>query len=134
MAALPRAWLTVLVISTLSRPTTPSRQRQIFAECATCKPPVHSWATLPVSFHSSEHVTNARGEFTEAEIATISKFPLVTIVRHLQHSPPGSVRCLLCALHAQRSLPRVLPLPRISCSATPCCSFPGVVACGLRYG
>ena len=53
--------------------------------CATCKPPVHSWSTLPVSFHSSEHVTNERGEFTEAEIATISRFPLVTIVRS-QHS------------------------------------------------
>lgn len=41
--------------------------------------PQSSWETLPVSFHSSALVTNARGEFSTAELETISRFRLVTI-------------------------------------------------------
>ena len=41
--------------------------------------PQHSWETLPVSFHSSALTTNARGEFSAAELLTIARFPLVTI-------------------------------------------------------
>ena len=47
--------------------------------CPRCTAPIHSWATLPVSFHSSETRTNHRGEFTDVELATISRFPLITI-------------------------------------------------------
>lgn len=47
--------------------------------CPTCIMPTHSWDTLPVSFHSSEFVTNTKGEFTTDEMGTISRFPLVTI-------------------------------------------------------
>ena len=48
-------------------------------ECKTCVHPVHSWATMPVSFHSARDASKARGEFTPADMATIAKFPLVTI-------------------------------------------------------
>ena len=41
--------------------------------------PQHSWETLPVAFHSSAEVTNARGEFSAGELDTISRFKLVTI-------------------------------------------------------
>ena len=34
---------------------------------------------LPVSFHSSEILTDERGVFTSAQLATIALFPLVTI-------------------------------------------------------
>jgi hypothetical protein len=55
------------------------RLQPVARSCPHCAAPVHSWATLPVSFHSSEILTNQRGEFTEAELATIAQFPLVTI-------------------------------------------------------
>ena len=47
--------------------------------CPHCVAPVHSWDTLPVSFHASEIQTNENGEFTDAELATIARFPLTTI-------------------------------------------------------
>eukprot|EP01051_Picozoa_sp_SAG22_P002118 SAG22_NODE_92_length_20892_cov_11.188429_10_plen_507_part_00 len=53
-------------------PSPPSR-------CSTCRGPVHSWATLPVSFHSSHSHTGPTGAFSELDIETIRKFPLVTI-------------------------------------------------------
>jgi hypothetical protein len=49
------------------------------AQCPTCVHPAHSWATIPVSFHSARDASNALGEFTEADMAVIAKFPLVTI-------------------------------------------------------
>ena len=49
------------------------------AACPHCAGPVHSWDSLPVSFHSSALATNARGEFSKAELALIARFPLVTI-------------------------------------------------------
>ena len=47
--------------------------------CTTCRGPVHSWATLPVSFHSSHTHTGPTGAFSALDIETIRKFPLVTI-------------------------------------------------------
>ena len=51
------------------------------SRCSTCRGPVHSWATLPVSFHSSHSHTGPTGAFafSELDIETIRKFPLVTI-------------------------------------------------------
>jgi hypothetical protein len=40
---------------------------------------MHSWATLPVSLHWSSSQTDSQGMFSEAEMAVITKFPLVTI-------------------------------------------------------
>ena len=48
-------------------------------QCTTCIHPAHSWATMPVSFHSARDASNALGEFNEADMAIIAKFPLVTI-------------------------------------------------------
>ena len=49
--------------------------------CETCKGPVHSWKTFPVSFHCGR--INTRGptglEFHPEDIATMAKFPLVTL-------------------------------------------------------
>jgi len=49
--------------------------------CTTCKGPVHSWDTFPVSFHSAR--LNTKGptglEFSAKDLATIAKFPLVTL-------------------------------------------------------
>lgn len=49
------------------------------AQCETCVHPEHSWDTIPVSFHSARDATNSLGEFTEADMEVIAKFPLVTI-------------------------------------------------------
>jgi GH24 family phage-related lysozyme (muramidase) len=49
------------------------------SRCSTCRGPVHSWATLPVSFHSSHRHTGPTGAFSQLDIETIRKFPLVTI-------------------------------------------------------
>ena len=48
-------------------------------QCTTCVHPAHSWATMPVSFHSARDASKALGEFTAADMATIAKFPLATI-------------------------------------------------------
>ena len=48
-------------------------------QCTTCIHPTHSWNTMPVSFHGARDASNAQGEFTPADLATIAKFPLVTI-------------------------------------------------------
>ena len=48
-------------------------------QCKTCVHPAHSWATMPVSFHSARDASNALGEFTAADMEAIAKFPLVTI-------------------------------------------------------
>ena len=83
-------------IARVSRPTgTPTKSDDYTATAGRVEPAAHSFATLPVSFHSSLHATNERGEFTEAELATISRFPLVTIVRHLlQQCHPCCCRAL----------------------------------------
>ena len=47
--------------------------------CTTCKAPVHSWNTLPVSFHSARTDTGPDGLWTDEDIQTIKKFPLVTV-------------------------------------------------------
>jgi hypothetical protein len=49
------------------------------ATCATCVHPSHSWDTMPVSFHSARDKSNALGEFSEADMEIIARFPLVTI-------------------------------------------------------
>jgi len=49
------------------------------SSCPTCIAPTHSWATLPVSFHASAIRTNERGEFSAAQLATVARFPLVTL-------------------------------------------------------
>ena len=47
--------------------------------CTTCKGPIHSWSTLPVSFHSSSDSTGPTGAFTNEDLEVIKRFPLVTI-------------------------------------------------------
>ena len=47
--------------------------------CSTCKGPVHSWKTLPVSFHSATERTGPTGLFPAEDMEIIAKFPLVTI-------------------------------------------------------
>eukprot|EP00729_Bicosta_minor_P020928 gene20928-17_t len=49
------------------------------SKCTTCKGPVHSWKTVPVSFHSATERTGPTGVFPESDLEIISKFPLVTI-------------------------------------------------------
>ena len=41
--------------------------------CADCIKPTHSWDALPVSLHTSEIVTNVKGEFTLKELDTIAR-------------------------------------------------------------
>ena len=48
-------------------------------QCKTCIHPRHSWDTIPVSFHSARDKSNDLGEFTQADMEIITKFPLVTI-------------------------------------------------------
>jgi hypothetical protein len=52
--------------------------------CTTCKAPVHSWDTLPVSFHSARTDTGPDGLWTAEDIETIKKFPLVTVRSRLK--------------------------------------------------
>ena len=40
---------------------------------------MHSWDTLPVSFHSARTQTDDAGRWTADDILTIAKFPLVTV-------------------------------------------------------
>jgi hypothetical protein len=47
--------------------------------CKTCSGPVHSWDTIPVSFHSSARTTGPAGLFSDADMDVIKHFPLVTI-------------------------------------------------------
>eukprot|EP00039_Didymoeca_costata_P016854 m.307435 g.307435 ORF g.307435 m.307435 type:complete len:378 (-) comp16462_c0_seq4:389-1522(-) len=47
--------------------------------CSTCKGPIHSWKTMPVSIHCSEGKTTDTGEFLPEELDIIKRFPLVTI-------------------------------------------------------
>lgn len=47
--------------------------------CTTCQHPVHSWKTLPVSFHSSKRASDDHGGFAPEELDVIKRFPLVTI-------------------------------------------------------
>ena len=58
----------------LPPPVSPSRRRP----CKTCKKPQHSWATLPVFWHSSDP-SGPRGGFTDAELQVLAKFPLITL-------------------------------------------------------
>lgn len=55
---------------------TPSGNRGV---CLTCRGPVHSWDTIPVSFHSSAAATGPTGKFAEKDMEVIKRFPLVTI-------------------------------------------------------
>ena len=48
------------------------------SRCPTCRGPVWSWATVPIFFHSSEP-GGPRGGFTDLELDTIARFPMVTI-------------------------------------------------------
>ena len=48
--------------------------------CTTCRGPVHSWAKVPVSFHSSSSGTGPTGEFPDWYLDTLKKFPLITSV------------------------------------------------------
>jgi hypothetical protein len=57
-------------------PPPPPRNR---GACLTCRGPVHSWSTLPVSFHSSAAATGPTGTFSDKDIEVIKRFPLVTI-------------------------------------------------------
>ena len=47
--------------------------------CTTCRWPKHSWATIPASIHISRTDTGPDGTFRAADMASIKKFPLVTI-------------------------------------------------------
>jgi hypothetical protein len=47
--------------------------------CTTCRGPVHSWDTLPVSIHWAISATDARGGFSADQLAVLAKAPLVTI-------------------------------------------------------
>jgi len=47
--------------------------------CETCRGPIHSWQTLPVSFHSSERISESDGGFSSEEVDSIARYPLVTI-------------------------------------------------------
>lgn len=57
----------------------PPPELQLGASCPGCRRPAHSWATLPVSIHSARTHTDAAGRWTADDIATIAKFPLVTL-------------------------------------------------------
>lgn len=48
-------------------------------DCSTCRWPIHSWATIPASVHTSRTDTGPDGGFTQADLADLAKFPLVTI-------------------------------------------------------
>jgi hypothetical protein len=75
----PPVLLLLLAAASLSSASEPPRR------CESCVPPRHSWATLPVSFHSARDASNALGEFSAADMATIAKFPLVTIGEQQPH-------------------------------------------------
>lgn len=47
--------------------------------CTTCKAPVHSWKTMPVSFHSATRHTGPLGLFSQEDLEIIKRFPLVTM-------------------------------------------------------
>jgi hypothetical protein len=47
--------------------------------CTTCRWPKHSWATIPASVHTSRADTGPDGTFTDADIANLVKYPLITI-------------------------------------------------------
>ena len=47
--------------------------------CTTCRAPVHSWKTIPVSIHTSRRDTGPTGEFSPEDLAVLAKAPLVTI-------------------------------------------------------
>lgn len=49
------------------------------AACTSCRAPVHSWDTVPVSFHSSSKATGPAGVFSAEDLAVIARFPLVTV-------------------------------------------------------
>ena len=52
-------------------------QRQ--PNCTTCRWPVHSWATVPASVHTSRQSGTADGTFTDADVAVLSRYPLITM-------------------------------------------------------
>ena len=47
--------------------------------CTACRWPKHSWATIPASVHTSRRDTGPDGTFTDADIANLVKYPLITI-------------------------------------------------------
>jgi len=49
--------------------------------CRTCKGPIWSWDTFPAFFHSSDtgSASNNKGGFTNAALATITRYPMVTL-------------------------------------------------------
>eukprot|EP00045_Choanoeca_perplexa_P010037 m.100419 g.100419 ORF g.100419 m.100419 type:complete len:379 (-) comp15123_c0_seq2:26-1162(-) len=47
--------------------------------CPTCRLPQHDWSTLPVFFHGSTVNSQPDGSFSDAQMATLTKFSSVTI-------------------------------------------------------
>jgi hypothetical protein len=47
--------------------------------CTTCRWPQHSWDTVPASVHTSRTSTGPDGTFTDADVDTLVRFPLITI-------------------------------------------------------
>ena len=61
--------------------------------CADCIKPTHSWDTLPVSLHTSEIVTNVKGEFTLKELDTIARYCSIGTASYIV-PPPARTRFL----------------------------------------
>jgi hypothetical protein len=83
-AAVPRG-TAVSLKSALSGVKTHDNPSPVARTCTTCRGPVHSWAQVPVSFHSSICGTGPTGEFPDWYLETLTKFPLITCARSLQH-------------------------------------------------
>ena len=49
------------------------------APCTTCRQPAHDWTKVPIFFHGSDPNGTAGGGFTDVALATISRFPIVTL-------------------------------------------------------
>lgn len=47
--------------------------------CTTCKGPQWTWSTFPAFFHGSDPNGTAGGGFTDEALATITRFPIVTL-------------------------------------------------------
>ena len=69
--------LVAVVVATVTRKAGAQNKKH----CSTCHGPMHSWDTVPVSFHSSKQNTHGPTgmEFSQKDLEVLSKFPLVTL-------------------------------------------------------
>jgi hypothetical protein len=82
LAAMLPAVVAGAIVSPVAPPTRDDAQDALDAppaRCTSCKGPVWSWDTFPAFFHGSDPNGTAGGGFTAAALATITRFPMVTL-------------------------------------------------------